>query len=133
MLRVVSSSVAGSSSRGTRFLFAFAGFSLLTASTARAQATNECGSATTIDSLGTCVEHCKAQGFINDQGVANSLLVKLHAAQAAEDRGQTATAVNLLGAFINEVQAHASKHFAQPHADHMVMHAQMVISALEKS
>ncbi len=59
------------------------------------------------------------------------MLAKLHAAQAAEDRGQTATAVNLLGAFINEVQAQAGKYIAQPHAQHMIMHAQMVIQALE--
>ena len=112
-------------------LFAFGGFGLLTAGTARAQAADECGSATTIASLVTCVQHCKAQGFIDNRGVANSLLAKLHAAQAAEDRGQTATAVNLLDAFIHEVQAQAGKHIAQPHADHMVMHAQMVIQALE--
>ena len=112
-------------------LFAFGGFSLLTAGTARAQATDECGPATTIDSLVTCVQHCREQRFIDNQGVANSLLAKLHAAQAAEDRGQIATAVNNLSAFIHEVQAQAGKHIAQPHADHMVMHAQMVIAALE--
>ena len=114
-------------------LLAFGGFSLLTFSTARAQTTDECGHGTTIASLVTCVEQGAQQGFINNQGVAKSLLAKLDAAQAAEDRGQTATAINLLGAFIHEVQAQAGKHIAQPHADHMVMHAQMVIRALEKS
>ncbi len=63
--------------------------------------------------------------------MTNSLLAKLDAAQAAEDRGQTGTAINLLGAFIHEVQAQAGKHIEATHAEHMVMHAQMVIQALK--
>ncbi len=112
-------------------LFAFGGFSLLNAGTARAQTTDECGQGTTIASLVACVEHCVANGFINNQGVANSLLAELAAAQTAQNNGQIATAIYLLGAFIHEVQAQAGKQIAQPHADHMVMHAQMVIQALE--
>jgi hypothetical protein len=108
-----------------------AGFSLIGTGTARAQTTDECGQDTTIASLVNCVEHCVANGFINNQGVANSLLAKLSAAQAAQNNGQTGAAINLLGAFIHEVQALAGKHIAQPHAQHMVTHAQMVIQALE--
>jgi len=62
--------------------------------------------------------------------VANSLLAKLDAAQAAVDRGQTSVAINKLQAFINEVQAQAGKHIDSMHAQHMVMHAQLVIQAL---
>ncbi len=40
-------------------------------------------------------------GFINNRGVTNSLLAELGAAQAAQGNGQTGTAINLLGAFIN--------------------------------
>jgi hypothetical protein len=111
-------------------LVAFAGFSLLTTRTARAQATDECVHAPTIASLVACVGHAAQHGFIDNQGITNSLLAKLDAAQAAQDRGQTKTAVNLLNAFIHEVQAQAGKYIVQEHAQHLVMHAQMVIQAL---
>jgi hypothetical protein len=110
---------------------AIAGFSLIGTGTARAQTTDECGQDTTIASLVVCVEHCVANGFINNQGVANSLLSELASAQAAQDNGQTGAAINLLGAFIHEVQAQAGKHIVPPHAQHLVTHAQMVIGALE--
>lgn len=112
-------------------LVAFVGFSLLTTGTARAQASDECGHEPTVASLVTCVEHAAQQGFIDNQGVTNSLLAKLDAAQAALDRGQTAVAINKLQAFIHEVQAQAGKHIVQEHAQHLVMHAQEVIQALK--
>ncbi len=112
-------------------LVAFVGFSLLTPRTARAQASDECGHELTIASLVTCVEHAAQQGFIDDQGVTDSLLAELDAAQAALDRGQTSVAINALMAFIHEVQAQAGKHIDAMHAQHMVMHAQMVIQALK--
>lgn len=111
-------------------LVAFVGFNLLTTGTARAQTTDDCVHTPTIDSLKICVEHAASQGFIDNQGITNSLLVKLDAAQAALDRGQTSVAINSLQAFINEVQAQAGKHIKQPHAGHLVEHAQMVIQAL---
>ena len=43
-------------------------------------------------------------------------MAKLDAAQAAFDRGQTHVAVNLLNAFINEVNAQSGKHIAADHA-----------------
>ena len=112
-------------------LVAFVGFNLLIPSTARAQTTDECGQGTTIASLVVCVEHCVANGFINNQGVANSLTSELNAAQAAQNKGQNGTAINLLGAFIHEVLAQAGKHILQPHAQHMVTQAQGVIQTLE--
>ncbi len=112
-------------------LIAFVGFNVLTPGKARAQTTDDCGQGTTIASLVTCVEHCAQQGFIDNQGVTNSLLAELGAAQAAQVNGQTGTAINLLGAFIQEVQAQAGKHIVQPHAQHMVTQAQLVIQALK--
>jgi hypothetical protein len=111
-------------------LVAFIGFNLLTPSTVRAQTNDDCGQGTTIATLVTCVNHCAQQGFINNQGVTNSLLAKLGTAQSAEDNGQNGTAINLLGAFIHEVQAQAGKHILQPHAQHMVTMAKLVIGAL---
>jgi predicted negative regulator of RcsB-dependent stress response len=112
-------------------LVAFVGFNLLTSGTARAQATDDCVHAPTIDSLEACVEHAASQGFITSKGVTNSLLAKLDTAQAALDRGQTAVAVNKLEAFIHEVQAQSGKHIDPMHAQHLVMHAQIVIQALQ--
>ena len=112
-------------------LVAFVGFSLLTVGTARAQATDDCVHAPTITSLEACVEHAAQQGIIDNQGITNSLLAKLDAAQAALDRGQTSVAINNLQAFINEVQAQAGKHIEQLHAGHLVEHAQIVIQTLK--
>jgi hypothetical protein len=111
-------------------LVAFVGFNLLTPGTARAQTTDDCALTPTIASLKTCVEHCAIKGIIDNQGVTNSLLAELDAAQAARDRGQTSVAINDLQAFILEVQAQAGKHIDPMHAQHMVMHAQLVIQAL---
>src|SRR6266852_9334902 len=108
------------------------GVGLLAPGTARAQTSDDCVHAPTISSLRTCVQHAADEGFIDNQGVTNSLLAKLDAAQAAQDRGQTSEAINQLDAFIYEVQAQAGKHIDPMHAQHLVMHAQMVIQALKK-
>ena len=84
----------------------------------------------TLESLHHCVNHALEMGHITNDGVANALLAKLDAAQAALDRGQPAVAVNNLNAFINQVQAQSGKHIDPVHADHMIMHAQMVIATL---
>ena len=107
------------------------GVGLLAPGTARAQTSDDCVHAPTISSLRTCVQHAAGQGFIDNQGVTNSLLAKLDAAQAAQDRGQTSVVINQLDAFIHEVQAQAGKHIDPMHAQHLVMHAQMVIQALK--
>lgn len=107
------------------------GVGLLAPGTAHAQTSDECVHAPTISSLRTCVQHAADEGFINNQGVTNSLLAQLDAAQAALDHGQTGAAINLLNAFIHEVQAQTGKHIEQEHAQHLVMHAQMVIQALK--
>ncbi len=85
----------------------------------------------TIESLHHCVSHALEMGHISNAGVANALLAKLDGAQAAADRGQSAVAVNKLNAFINQAQAQSGSHIDAMHAEHMIMHAQMVITALE--
>ena len=106
------------------------GVDLLAPGTARAQTSDDCVHAPTISSLRTCVQHAADQGFIDNQGVTNSLLAKLDAAQTAQDRGQTGAAIKLLNSFIHVVQAQADKHIEQEHAQHLVMHAQLVIQAI---
>ena len=61
---------------------------------------------------------------------AASLHAKLDAAQAALDRGQTNVAVNMLNAFIKEVNAQSGVLIVDPHGEHLAMHAQMVIDHL---
>jgi len=84
----------------------------------------------TIAALQMCVHHAAAMGHIDNEGIVRSLHAKLDAAEAALDRGQPVVAVNILGAFISEVQAQAGRHIDAEHAEHMVMHAQAVIAAL---
>lgn len=116
----------------TSVAIAFLIFGLVGASPAKAQAGEACPSDATVQSLQTCVQHAADQGFIDNQGVANSLLAKLRAAQNAVDRNQTDVASNQLQAFIEEVRAQAGIHIEQMHADHMISHAQVVIQALNE-
>ena len=51
-------------------------------------------------------------GCIDNSGIANALTSKLSQAQAAISAGQIKTAINILGAFINQVQAQNGKHIA---------------------
>ena len=85
---------------------------------------------TTIESLHHCVMHAYSDMHITNKGVANSLMAKLDAAQAAFDRGQTGVAINLLHAFVDEVSAQSGKHIVAEHATHLMEHAQRVIVAL---
>ena len=96
-----------------------------------AQAQDMCSHEPTIQSLRECVQHAVMEGHIDDATIAQSLFAKLDAAQAALDRGQPAVALQILQAFIYEVQAQAGIHIDPQHAAHMIMHAQMVIAALQ--
>lgn len=84
----------------------------------------------TVESLHHCVHHALEMGHITNADIANALQAKLDGAQAALDRGQPDVAINLLNAFVNQVQAQAGVHIDPMHAEHMIMHAQMVIMAL---
>jgi hypothetical protein len=87
----------------------------------------------TVQSLQQCVQHAADTGMIDNAGVASSLLGKLHAAELVlrqNNPNAAWTAINILGAFIGEVEAQAGKHIDAGHAHHMAMHAQMVIDAL---
>lgn len=83
-----------------------------------------------IASLHHCVHHAVEMGHITNANWAKSLHAKLDAAQAALDRGQVDTAVNILNAFINEVEAQSGGFIVEPHGEHLAGHAQMVIDHL---
>ncbi len=85
----------------------------------------------TIKDLRACVQHAIDMGYITNPLFAQSLLAKIDAAQAAYDRGQTSVAILDLQAFILQVQAQSGKLIDSTHAEHMIMHAQMVIAALQ--
>lgn len=86
----------------------------------------------TIASLQECVSHCLSMGNIDNPGIAYSLFSKLDAAQAAQDRGHLSVAISILEAFIHEVQAQAGQHIDETHAEHLMMHARIVIDALSR-
>ena len=77
-----------------------------------------------------CVEHAYEMGRITSKGVRDSLLAKLDAAQAAQDGGNNRAAINMLLAFINEVNAQTGKAIGAEHAGHLLEHANSVIGAL---
>jgi hypothetical protein len=114
-------------------LVAFVGFNLIASATAHAQTTSMdgCVHQPTIDTLQACVDHAADQGFINNSGVTRSLLAKLDSAENALSHGRTSGAINTLNAFISEVRAQSGKYIVPIHAVHLVMHAQLVIHALE--
>ena len=96
----------------------------------------DCPMVPTVHSLQDCVEHATEMGAIDNAGVARSLLVKLHSAEnalARDSRDAYWTTINILGAFIGEVHAQAGEHIDEHHAEHMVMHAQMIIATLQAS
>jgi hypothetical protein len=64
----------------------------------------------TLSGITTIVGNLLATGCIDNHGIANALSSKLSAAQAALGKGQIQTAINVLAAFNNQIQAQAGKH-----------------------
>jgi HYR domain len=60
--------------------------------------------------LSTVVGQLLAAGCIDNAGIANALTAKLAAAQSAISAGNLKTAINILSAFIHQVQAQSGKH-----------------------
>jgi hypothetical protein len=87
----------------------------------------------TVLAVRDCVVHAAHAGHIDNQGVTQSLLAKLDAAQAALDRSQATVAVNNLKAFVQAVDAQAGKHIVAEHATHLALHAEHVITTLSAS
>lgn len=111
--------------------------SLTTAGSALAESDDmgmdACPHEATIEALHMCVAHATAQGHIDNVGVARSLHAKLYAAGAALERGNAGTTVNVLGAFVKELDAQAGKHIDAQASEHLAMHAEMVIEAIQIS
>jgi hypothetical protein len=84
----------------------------------------------TIASLRECVVHARDMGYIDNAGIARSLLKKLDKAQANLDRGKVDDAIDNLEDFVEMVQEQSGKHIDPMHAEHLIHHAHMVIAAL---
>ena len=85
--------------------------------------------AVTYDGLEQLKHWFADHGYIDNQGVVNSLDQKLRAARAAHERGQHETEDNILRAFIAEVQAQTGKHIFEPAGSTLASWAQTMIDS----
>jgi hypothetical protein len=76
-------------------------------------------------------QHAYDEGRIDNHGILNSLLQKLNSAQAVLDLGDVEEAIDLLGAYINELEAQSGKHVTAEAAALLIADAQWVIDGLE--
>jgi hypothetical protein len=88
---------------------------------------------TTLDTLDDCVTHHWNDGQIHSKGVYNSLISKVNAAISTRDNGNTEAAINILEAFIHQVEALSSKQIDSEAAEHMIHHATKAIEDLESA
>ncbi len=111
-------------------LLALLVLSLALISPALAQEQDHCDhEAQTIESLLHCVQHAYAEDHITT-GAYRTLVGQLNAAQAAVDRGQAFVAIDLLQAFIYTVESQAGRTISEPHAGHLLEHANAVLVTL---
>jgi uncharacterized repeat protein (TIGR02543 family) len=79
------------------------------------------------------VEQYKDSRDIDNNGIANSLIVKLEAANAQLESGNTKAAGNILNAFINHVEAQhgkKNKHITEDAAHQLIEDAEYILSQL---
>ena len=90
------------------------------------------GSPTTT-SISNEINQLLIAGCIDNAGVANSFTSKLSADQKAIDAGNFKTAINILGAFINELEAQSGKHVCTAGATALTKDTQSLINSLPMS
>ena len=78
-----------------------------------------------LSSLPDCIE-----GMDIHKGIKNSLIAKVDAAYAALERGMIHTAVNILQAFMNEVEAQSGKKLSDGQAERLVSLVSAIIDSL---
>jgi hypothetical protein len=81
----------------------------------------------TVASLHAAVQLFVESGDISNQGVATSLLMKLEAAAAANERNNTNAYRNILNAFIREVEAQRGSHISEVAADLLITDARALL------
>jgi hypothetical protein len=86
-----------------------------------------------LECLGEIVEQLFEDGFIDNEGIMNSLQQKLENAKKALENGNEHTAQNILEAFINELEAQGGKHIELESAEELIKKAQGLTSFPEDS
>jgi hypothetical protein len=84
-----------------------------------------------LDTLISYKHQALALGWIDNQGIANSLDQKLDNAKSKLQRGDTTAAKNSLQAFVNEVEAQNGKHLTSEAYALLKFNAQYLISKLQ--
>jgi len=84
----------------------------------------------TSDSTSAAIDSFLQSGTIDSAGIANSLAVKLNAAQKKINQGNIKAAEKNLQAFINHVEAQSGKHITVEAADILIADAEYMIGSL---
>ena len=85
----------------------------------------------TIEELKTEIEKCWSEGEIDNQGIVNSLIVKLNVAQKLVDKGNIDEAKSILeDDFISQVQNLSGIHITPEAADILIKSAEYILSQL---
>lgn len=82
----------------------------------------------TADSLSSNLDRALELGLISKRGIYNGLTAKIEAAQKKHERGQHEVEWNVLGAFVNQLQAQRGKSIDPATADRFISYAQDLIS-----
>jgi len=83
-----------------------------------------------VDDLKDIIKDAINEGSFKNKGIAQSLVAKLEACQRKIDEGQYKTAMNILNAFKNHVQAQSGKHIPEDLAEELLTQADILIDAL---
>jgi probable HAF family extracellular repeat protein len=84
--------------------------------------------AITTTGMRQAISQLLASGAIKNAGIANSLIAKLNAIEAARATGDCATAASIAQAFIHELQAQSGKGVAAAAASTLIADAQFLIA-----
>jgi 5'-nucleotidase / UDP-sugar diphosphatase len=86
---------------------------------------------TKIANLVTSVNNFYTEGLIDNDGILNSLLSKLDAANASWEKGNTKAFINSMQAFINFVMAQSGKHIdAENAAEALIADSEWILNSL---
>lgn len=85
-----------------------------------------------IDMLISDVNTAYEKGWIDNHGIANSLIKKLENANKQLEKGKTIQAINMLNAFLNEVEAQKEKHLTSEAYALLKYNTEYLIQRLEE-
>ena len=87
----------------------------------------------TIGGMAKVISAFSASGDINSSGIVTALSSKLNVAQNFIDSGDNQTAINVMDAFIYQVQAQSGKHISTAAANALILDAQAVMNTVGSS